>query len=174
MAAGSTYEPIATTTLGTAVASYTFNSLGSYTDLIIVGSAGFSTAGDEYSFRFNGDTASNYSFTAIIAPTSGASASNAGGANQTYGNINRATAASVSSVPNTNFYLRIFSYANTNFYKTTLSRVGTVVGTYNGMESAVNTWRSTSAITSITILTTGGGGNFNADSTFTLYGIKAA
>lgn len=170
----STYTPIATVTLGSAQSSYTFSSLGSYTDLVIIGSAGFSTAGDEYSFRFNGDTGSNYSFTGIVVPTSGSSATGAGASNQTYGNINRATAASVSSVPDGSFYMRVIGYRNTNFYKGTLSRVGTVTGTYAGAETAVNIWRSTSAITSITILTTGGGGNFSAGSTFTVYGILAA
>ena len=44
MAAGNTYTPIATTTLGSAASSYTFSSIpGTYTDLVLVVSGKYST-----------------------------------------------------------------------------------------------------------------------------------
>jgi hypothetical protein len=58
-----TYEPIATTTLGTSESSVTFSSIsGSYTDLVLI-CAVKNTAnnGDEVAFQLNSDTGSNYS-----------------------------------------------------------------------------------------------------------------
>ena len=58
-----TYEPIATTTLGSAQASVSFSSFSGYTDLVLVCVA--TTASDDQflSVQFNGDTGSNYSNT---------------------------------------------------------------------------------------------------------------
>ena len=62
-----TYSTIATTTLGTAVSSYTFNSIPStYTDLVLVFQGNESGTADGILVQLNGDTANNYSTTLII------------------------------------------------------------------------------------------------------------
>jgi hypothetical protein len=67
----------------------------------------------------------------------------------------------------------IENYSNSTTYKTTLSRINNAGGTTGvGAEANVGLWRSTAAITSITI--GGQTGNLSTGSTFTLYGIKGA
>jgi hypothetical protein len=61
------------------------------------------------------------------------------------------------------------NYSNSTTYKTILSR-GNVTGT--GIDLNVSLWRSTAAITNITV--TSFTSTYTAGSTFTLYGIKAA
>lgn len=156
-----TYEPIATTTVGTATDTVTFSSIsGSYTDLIIVfnGTAAASTTAG---LRFNSDTGSNYSHTYILGD--GSTAFSSRGSNTTFMN---------QFYPNTTIGTVIFNiqnYSNTTTYKTVLTRVSNT-GNYAG--ALVGLWRSTSAITSVTLF--GNGTNFATGSTFTLYGIKAA
>ena len=66
MAARATYTPIASTTIGTAVASYTFSSIsGSYTDLVLIASVQLSSAGQSFLYQYNGDTGTNYSLTIL-------------------------------------------------------------------------------------------------------------
>jgi hypothetical protein len=60
------------------------------------------------------------------------------------------------------------NYSNTTTYKTALTRSNSPYGT----EAAVNLWRNTSAITSITLFIQSS--TLNAGTTFTLYGIAAA
>jgi hypothetical protein len=60
------------------------------------------------------------------------------------------------------------NYSNTTTYKTIIARGS---GASNEVKAQVNLWRSTSAITSITVYA--GGGNFNSGASFTLYGIKS-
>ena len=83
MAAGSTYTPIATNTLGSAQASVTFSSIsGSYTDLVLIINAGTSDASEQDCLiRVNGDTGSNYSATYMYG--TGSSAASGRNANQT-------------------------------------------------------------------------------------------
>ncbi len=60
------------------------------------------------------------------------------------------------------------NYSNTTTYKTVLSRCSNPTG---GTLAVAGLWRSTAAITSITLTPTAG--NWLSGSTFTLYGIKA-
>jgi hypothetical protein len=63
----STYTPIATQTLGSAAASVTFSSIPQgYTDLILVINYATSASTGNALLRFNSDTGSNYSETALI------------------------------------------------------------------------------------------------------------
>jgi hypothetical protein len=165
MAAGSTYTPIATTTLGSAQASYTFSSIPStYTDLVIISNHGVSTATANFYVRVNGDSATNYSSTTLKG--NGSSASSA-----RLSNINRivfdgdGASTSITNVNVINFQ----NYANSTTYKTVFGRSNDA--TYS-TAAIVGLWRSTSAITSITIGIDGY--NFITGSTFTLYGIQAA
>jgi hypothetical protein len=162
MAAGSTYTPIATNTLGSAAATITFSSIsGSYTDLIIAGN-GIASSDAGIDFQVNSDTGTNYSFTYIYgdgsSTVSGANATSNVGSGGRIG-INGGVAL-----------LNFMNYSNTTTYKTIISR---------GANASVLTiatvalWRNTNAITAIT-LKRGGGGNFSTGSTFTLYGIAAA
>lgn len=158
----STYEPIATTTLGSAVSSVTFNSISGYTDIKAV-YTGTVSAADWVAMRFNGDTGSNYSATRLQGD--GSSASSDRVSNYTY-----AILSSGNVMYQTQIEANIQNYANTTTYKTVINR-STIPADRTG--AIVNTWRSTAAITSITFLTTTAA-TFAAGSTFTLYGIKAA
>lgn len=161
-----TYEPIATTTLGTAVSSYTFSSIpATYTHLVLIASVNASTAADQF-LRFNGDTASNYS--AVVLSGTGSAASSYRQANDKILLDLNGTPPTSASTFNTNI-INVSNYANTASYKTTINRNG-AAGT--GLEAGCGTWRNTAAITSITFLM--GSGNLSIGTTLTLYGIKAA
>jgi hypothetical protein len=162
-----TYEAIATTTLGSAAASYTFTAIpDTFTDLVLVANCK-NTTGATYGLllQYNGDTTTNYSTTLLWG--NGTTAS-------TFRYTTGYSAAFTGWAGSTNFsplIINIQNYANETTFKTTLSRssdAGDRVGTM------VSLWRkSPEAINSIKIQfepTT----NIATGSTFTLYGIKAA
>ena len=70
----STYEPIATTTLGSTAATITFSSIpATYTDLRIALVGSLSGGGNYGNLRFNSDSGSNYSVTILRGNGSAAS-----------------------------------------------------------------------------------------------------
>jgi hypothetical protein len=163
-----TYDPIATTTLGTAAASITFSSITSnYTDLRVILTG--TTASQAFPYlRFNADTGNNYSGTYLDG--SGSAASSLRDSNISGIYIAGANGDFVASQPST-AQIDIFSYAGSTF-KTALSAFS---GDRNGGGYVVRTvglWRSTSAITSVIL--SGNGNNFAIGTTATLYGIKNA
>jgi hypothetical protein len=169
-----TYEPIATTTLGSAQASYTFSSIpATYTDLIIVASLkADSTTVATPALRFNSDTSTNYSATWVYGIGSG-SGSSSRGSNATYLYTGDYSVGVTSANPTT-FITHIFNYANTTTYKTVLSRNNQITASGGETGATVGLWRKTpEAITTI-LYTSTNGANYAAGSTFTLYGIKAA
>lgn len=164
MPAGSTYTPIATTTLGSAAASYTFSSIPStYTDLILVFAGSSSSAAQSLEMRFNSDTGSNYSFTGLYG--TGSVAGSFRTSNLTYARLCNFSTGQGNAIAH------IQNYSNTTTNKTILTRSNDAG---NDVIGFVNLWRSTSAITSILLQNIGGGTNIAAGSTFTLYGIASA
>ena len=169
MAAGSTYTPIATTTLGTAVSNITFSSIsGSYTDLVLIVSTAMTSSGTgDLSLQFNSDTGSNYSATALSG--NGSSVLSNRYTNETQV---RCTYYGYLDTPIGTYIINLQNYSNSTTYKTLISRAN---NTGNGTNSSVGLWRSTSAITAIKVMATGGNAtNFIVGSTFSLYGISAA
>ena len=158
-----TYEPIASTTLGSAASSVTFSDLpGTYTDLIVV--FGGTAAGNGYiSVRVNGDTASNYSSTHLRGTGTTATSIRYSSQTEIFVSQGHTLSTGVSDA-----VLMLMSYANTNVFKTVLSSAGNASIEVN---RAVGLWRSTSAITSVTLI---GSQNFSSGAVFSLYGIKAA
>ena len=159
-----TYEPLATTTLGSSASSVTFSSIsGSYTDLVLIAQP--SASGNlNLVMEINSDTGSNYSFTALGG--SGSSAGSNRDTNNTSGFIDW---YGYMSTGQSNYIININNYSNATTYKTILTRAN---NTGNGTNANVTLWRSTSAITSIKLKTLSG--TISSGSTFTLYGIKAA
>lgn len=165
-----TYEPIASTTVGTATATITFNSIPqTYTDLILVTFFGTTTVNEDAYVQFNSDTGSNYSRTHLRSNGSTASSSRA--SNQTYVLID---IDSSGSTLNTGLQTvtQFFNYTNATTYKTLLSRSGTLGGSYTGTSLIAGLWRNNAAITTVLVGCTTN--TFVIGSTFTLYGIKAA
>jgi hypothetical protein len=165
-----TYDPIATTTLGSAASSITFSSISSaYTDLRLVFTGITPNGGTYYHARFNSDTAGNYSYTALYGSGSGALSNRE--SNRTNIPIAGYVAGGTSTTIPTFVTMDIASYASST-YKTSLI---TYSGDFNGSGDVVRMvglWRSTSAITSVTI--TSNFSTFGVGATATLYGIKAA
>ena len=163
-----TYEPIATQTLGSAAATVTFSSIPStYTYLVLVMDYSITSANDSVYMRLNADSGSNYSNTTLSG--NGSSAISGRDTSSSQGirlsAFNTAQGASTRQVNITQFQ----NYANSTNNKAVLNRYSSVGGT----ETVVGLWRNTSAITSI-LLRFFSTPNFEAGSTFTLYGIKAA
>lgn len=167
MAAGSTYTPIATNTLGTATGSVTFTSIsGSYTDLLIIINTKASNLTNSYC-RVNGDSGTNYSSTFLSGD--GSTASSARASNNNAINVEYQAYIDTSNfdyIAKVNF----MNYSNTTTYKTLLQRADNAT---QGTDAIASMWRSTSAITSIEFFLTSGR-TFAVGSTFTLYGIQAA
>ena len=166
MAAGSTYTPIATTTLSSATASITFSSLGSYTDLVLVMAVQPTNNGENINLQFNTDTGSNYSDTQLTG--TGASATSSRRSSTTY-------LRTTDNLPNTTSFstviVNIMNYSNSTTYKTVISRGGNAA---TWVTTNVGLWRNTSAITSVKVFASDASSNMNSGSTFTLYGIAAA
>jgi hypothetical protein len=168
MAAGVTYEKIASTTLGSAAASVTFSSIpGTYTDLILVFNGAASGTVDFLMRVGNGsvDTGSNYSATYLGGSGSVAASSRYTSQTSLYLDASAALTTAFESV----YIMNLMNYANITTYKTVLVRNNTVS---RWVEAGVGLWRSTSAINTIELKPTSG--TFSTGSTFNLYGIAAA
>jgi len=163
-----TYEPIATTTLGSAAASIDFTSIGSgFTDLRLV-LAGSTSASTYLYFTIN-NTTTPYSYTYLYGTGAVANSkrNTSGGLTGIFINDEVATGVSDRFLAELNF----FSYAGST-YKTSLSKYS---GDRNGsgqVQLNVNLWGSTSAITQITLYPSSG--NFETGTTATLFGILKA
>ena len=162
MAAGATYEPIATTTIsGTSTNSHTFSSIpATYTDLVLVVS-GSTVSADGVLSQVNGDTGSNYSATFIYGD--GSTASSIRNANTSF------LSTGYFDTTNSNMIIHYMDYKNTTTYKTVLSRTN---ASASFIGARVSLWRNTAAITSIKIY--GLTANLGNATTLTLYGIAAA
>ena len=163
-----TYEPIATTTLGSVTASITFSSIpATYTDfrLVVVGTTASAVVGY---IRFNGDTASNYSVTRLTGDGSTAGSSRNGPVGQISVGDWYTFQATIPSM----LTVDVFSYAGST-YKTALTTTSNDQNGSGYVERCVGLWRNTAAITSITVANSGAS-NFQVGTTATLYGIKNA
>jgi hypothetical protein len=160
-----TYLPIATTTLGSAAASYTFSSItGTYTDLIMVFSGTMATE-EALLMEFNGDTSALYSYSNLVGNGSTATSG------RSTGNT-KISLVSTGTGKTSQFQIivQLQNYSNTTTFKTCLVRAS---NSTQEASTEVGLYRSTSAITSIKFYGNASS-NIAAGSTFTLYGIKAA
>ncbi len=168
MAAGATYTPIASYTTSGSQATYTFSTIsGAFTDLILVANYDSATAGNQsLNMRFNGDTGTNYSYTILRGSGSAAQSANSGGADsRIYCGSSSTGTTNIAS----NAIIHIQNYSNTTTYKTALIRDN---NPDYYVFANVGLWRSTVAITSITLYQSSY--NFINGTTFALYGIAAA
>lgn len=164
-----TYEPIATTTLaGNTTTKIDFSSIAqSWTDLRLVITG--TTASDALSYiRLNDDSRTIYSITWLIGNGSAAASSSTTNVQQwatnnyAYGNAKPGFVS-----------LDLFSYSSGSVNKTALMTLSADQNGTGAVEAAVCLFRSTSGISSISLFTSGSTA-FNAGTTATLYGIKAA
>lgn len=173
VAAAGDYESIQTVTLGSSQSTITFSSIPStYKHLQIrsIAKTDRAETDDYVLMKLNGDTAANYSWHILRGNSS--VALSAGVANAS--NIRLEYAASGNSGASNIFagsVLDILDYSDTNKYKTTRILNGIDLNGSGWIYFSSGNWRSTSAITSIT-LTPSFGTNFLQYSSFALYGIK--
>lgn len=166
-----TYEPIATVTLGTSAANFSFTSIPStYTDLrlVIVPTKPSGTLAPRV--RFNSDAGFNYSFINIW-----------GDGATVYSNTSNRSSYADSIYLHYDGYpvgsnvgfgtMDIFSYADSTFKTVFCEQLSDRNGS-GSIAKYVNLWRNTSAITSILVFEDFG--SFGAGTTATLYGIKNA
>jgi hypothetical protein len=163
-----TYDKIATTTLGGAAANIDFTSIGSgYTDLKIILSGTNVSGNQDIIYQFNNDTSTNYSWTYLQGTGSAAGSGQA----TSIANIQLNAGAGISATIPYFAEIDIFSYAGGTF-KTTLHSLSNDQNGSGAVQRFVGLWRSTSAITSVKI--SGSGSNLNTGTTATLYGILKA
>jgi len=165
----SAWTPLANITLSSAVTSVTFSSISSaHRDLVLVVRAASSSQGT-YQVRFNSDTSNVYNFVQMFKQ--GATGFMSDGFTQTsiiYPRNNNPLALGGGSAK-----MEIFDYATTNKHKQVLLRSDNIDPQNAGQFHCVR-YGSTSAITSISIVSNWGGSiNMLAGSTFALYGVSA-
>jgi hypothetical protein len=170
-----THVALRTTTVPSNTSSVTFDLTGitGYTDLQIVSQAKKGEAGTntDLTMRFNGDSGTNYSWTAASGTgTTTLSPSRQVNGTSIYVDFYAELNGDNPSVREIN----IFNFASTTLYKTVYTRAGRaqegvdmIQGLYRG-----STGSSTEAITSISFQ--GNGGTIAAGSQFTIYGIAAS
>lgn len=178
--AGKTYIKIASQTLAATSSTVTFSNIPQgYTDLriVVVGNQYTSASYGDFNMRFNSDSGSNYSYYAMYSNTTNGTTpiANAYAANQTSFNVGKMvdfTAGNLTWVSNS--IIDIFSYTNTNAHKTILISNSMINSTdYSYVAKFVETWRNTSAVTTISFHAISDP-PFNVGTSFIIYGIKAA
>jgi hypothetical protein len=163
------YESIATVTVGGAgTSTFDFTSIPSTYKHLQLRIICKSSGGSQVSLRFNSDTASNYSEHQLVGDGSSATA---------YGGANTSLAPQGQTATTSNtfgaFIIDILDYGSTSKYKTVRGLNGADMNGSGQIGLYSNLWRSTSAITDITVLADSGK-SFDQYSSFALYGIKGS
>ena len=163
-----TYEPISTTTLGTATATVTLSSIPqTYTDLVlVVSNLSAASASNAFKMQVNSDTGNNYS-TTFLEGDGSTTESGRASSQSSFRFHDQVIGTNAYGITIANF----MNYSNTTLYKTVMSRSN---ATGTAVEAAANLWRNTNAISSIAIFFATSGNNIQSGTVFTLYGIKAA
>jgi hypothetical protein len=163
-----TYELIASTTLPTATNSYTFSSIPStFNDLVLVCNwKGNSVAANLY-LRLNGDTGANYPFVAMGSYGSTSTTYGYVGTGSTWVSTITTTGSSANDIW-CGTTIDLNEYSNTSVWKNVLSKNSSS----NEVTYGCTNWTSTAAINSIQVFSNGP--DYAVGSMFTLYGIKAA
>jgi hypothetical protein len=165
------YELIQTQILGSSQNAIVFNNLENHSStyrhfqLRVIGRAQRAFTNEPLFMRFNGDSGTNYAWNILF--TSGSSVASAGDGNT---NVMRAGILASANSASNNFgasvidILDVYQAKNKSIrYLASLTNDGPILG--GGI------WRSTNAISSIT-LTSWSGTDFIAGSRFSLYGIR--
>lgn len=168
------FESIATVTASGGETSLSFTSIPStYKHLQIRGiaKANRTTYVDDLGIRFNSDSGSNYSGHRLYAFGAGSPGADGGG-NQTQMNIGQIAGSTVNNSQGMGgVIVDVLDYANANKYKTIKVISGYDDNGQGGLQFASGNWRSTSAISTITLLPLIGT-SFNQYTSFALYGLK--
>ena len=170
-----TYEPIATTTLGSATNKITLSSIPStYTDLrlVFVAARGEAASGAGLiTYNNSGLGTTLYSQSEING--NGSAAASGRSTSQGYLVASRVAGGGFTDTNPALFTMDIFSYSGSTNKTCLMTKQqdnnGSGAVAYN-----VGLWSSTSAINRIDIQADGGAGTFAIGSTLTLYGIKNA
>lgn len=164
-----TYVALDKVTVVTATPSITFSSIPStYTDLILVCQVQQVTDGEDLAMQVNGDTGTNYSRTYLCGDGVDAHSGREGSVARI--RLDHHATPPISGSFSANV-INIHNYSNTSTYKKVIARSNSL-STYAGSAAIVGMWRSTSAISSITLFCTNSS-NIKSGSTFELYGILA-
>jgi hypothetical protein len=165
-----TYTPIARQVLASNTTTVTLSSIPStYTDLFFVFDCATVVDGKTLQITYNGDSSSLYSLTELNGNGTSATSTRTSGAaflpvTQQVGTTTSLNRSFVS--------INLQNYANTSVFKTTLGRMTNAGGaSYPGASAFIGLYRSTNAISSISVTTNNS--QQLSGSTFTLYGIKA-
>lgn len=165
-----TYEPIATTTLGTAQSTIVFSGIpNTYTDLRLIFTGIMSSSSAQFQMYWNGNNnTGSYYYTSGYGDGNTTAGASGNSANVIV--LNSPTTLST-SFP-TYLSVDIFSYAGTT-YKSCVATLNTEYSSSGAVRNTLGLFTaSTASITSVTLAVSLG--NFNIGSTATLYGIKAA
>jgi hypothetical protein len=169
------FESIATVTVGSGgAASVTFSSIPStYQHLQIraIARTNRAAASDTVYWRFNSDSATNYTLHSLLG--NGTSASTDAGVNLTYGYYIGTTAASATSSVFAVAVIDILDYKDTNKFKTVRTLHGKDVNGTGEILLTSSLWRNTAALSSMT-LESQNAANISEYSQFALYGIRSA
>jgi hypothetical protein len=169
-----TYTLIKGETLASSAASYTFSAIPStYTDLVLKLSLrcdpGYSADVVPFGVRFNSDSATNYSNTALIGYSSGTLSQRDSNANNgtVYYSMN-GTNTTANTFGSIDIYVPSYTASQNKPFSTFGAQENNNTTAYIATHAEL--WRNTAAITSITL--TPNSGNFLTESSFYLYGIK--
>ena len=167
------YESIATVTLGSNQSSISFSSIAStWTHLQLRCFVRMNRAdnADNMAIQLNSDTAANYSFHDLRGD--GTSAGAEYGSSISYMYIPDLVANNPTSSIFSAAIIDILDYKDVNKYKTIRTLSGNDRNGGGAVALSSGNWRSTSAVTSITVTGRYGSG-FISGSTIALYGIKS-
>jgi hypothetical protein len=181
MAAGSTYEPIATTTLGSAAGTIDFTNISqAYTDIVAIASVRSNGATNWFTARWGNnsyDSGSNYSLTGLFARRNGSNSAEEFGSERRTNSTSIAPYTDMPAATST-FGTAIFhfqNYSNTATFKNILYRYNGLSSSnyaYAGTEASAVLWRNTAAINQIRFYINAN--DLAVGTTVTLYGIAAA
>jgi hypothetical protein len=161
------YESIATYTVTSGTtSSITFSNIPSTYAHLQVRGFGQSTGTPQIRFRFNSDTGNNYAWHCLEGNGTNAGVQKTTTTNEMLIFVNGFIGANTPSP----FVTDILDYANTNKYKTIRSINGGDNNSAGNIALNSGLWQNTSAVTSITIASTGTA--FSQYSTFALYGVN--